>query len=95
MIPMTEIHPMRVHFPIVLWIRAEVIAVITLSVFALHTALRTLAIRLRYPLTGIRGWCRLRPQTRPAAADIRYGHNFAESHFTGNAVLRPIDLFVR
>jgi uncharacterized membrane protein len=118
MIPMTEIHPMLVHFPIVLWISAEAIAVvvlmrggdmsarqqwsrtafysllagtalaalaaffgdialdraiaagypagplelhetvavITLSVFALHTALRVLAIRRRYPLAGVRGW---------------------------------------
>lgn len=118
MFPITEIHPMLVHFPIVLWISAEAIAVtvligggnltarqqwpttafysllagtvfaalaaffgdialdyavaagfaagpmeihetvavITLSVFALHTALRLLAIRRRYPLTGIRGW---------------------------------------
>jgi uncharacterized membrane protein len=118
MLPITEIHPMLVHFPIVLWISAEAIAVvvllrggdlsarqqwpttafycllagtafaalaaifgdialdhavaagfaagpleihetvavITLSVFALHTALRLLAIWKRYALTGIRGW---------------------------------------
>ncbi len=118
MIPITEIHPMLVHFPIVLWISAEAIAVavlirggdlsarqhwsttafyslltgtvfaalsaifgnialdhavaagfaaapmelhetvavITLSVFALHTVLRLLAIWRRYPLAGIRGW---------------------------------------
>jgi uncharacterized membrane protein len=30
MIPITEIHPMLVHFPIVLWISAEAIAVVTL-----------------------------------------------------------------
>ena len=30
MIPITEIHPMLVHFPIVLWICAEVMAVIIL-----------------------------------------------------------------
>ena len=30
MIPITEIHPMLVHFPIVLWISAETIAVIVL-----------------------------------------------------------------
>lgn len=118
MIPITEIHPMLVHFPIVLWISAEVIAVavllqggdlsvrqhwsltafyallagtmfaglaaifgdmaldqavaagfqatpmethetfaiITLSIFALHTVLRLLAIWRQYTLTGIRGW---------------------------------------
>ena len=118
MIPITEIHPMLVHFPIVLWISAETIAVavllrggdlsarqqwptvalysllagtafaliaalfgdialdhavatgfapgpmvihetiavITLSIFALHAALRLLAIWRRYPLAGIRGW---------------------------------------
>jgi uncharacterized membrane protein len=118
MIPITEIHPMLVHFPIVLWISAETIAVvvllrggdlsarqhwpavalysllagtafaliaalfgdialdhavaagfaagpleihetvavITLSIFALHSALRLLAIWRRYPLIGIRGW---------------------------------------
>ena len=118
MIPITEIHPMLVHFPIVLWISAETIAVvvllrggdlsarqqwpvvalysllagtafafiaalfgdialdhavaagfaagpmevhetvavITLSIFALHAALRLLAIWRRYPLVGIRGW---------------------------------------
>jgi uncharacterized membrane protein len=118
MIPITEIHPMLVHFPIVLWISAETIAVvillrdgdlsarqqwptvafysllagtafafiaalfgdialdqavaagfaagpmeihetvavITLSIFALHAVLRILAIWRRYPLTGIRGW---------------------------------------
>jgi uncharacterized membrane protein len=118
MIPITEIHPMLVHFPIVLWIGAEAIAVlillqggdvgarrhgsltafyamlagtafaalaalfgdialdhaaaagfplppmethetfalITLSIFGLHSILRFLAIWYRYPLTGIRGW---------------------------------------
>jgi uncharacterized membrane protein len=118
MIPITEIHPMLVHFPIVLWLSAETIAVvvllrggdlsarqhwpavalysllagtafaliaalfgdialdhavaagfaagpleihetvavITLSIFALHSALRLLAIWRRYPLIGIRGW---------------------------------------
>ena len=30
MIPITEIHPMVVHFPIVLWISAEAIAVVVL-----------------------------------------------------------------
>lgn len=30
MIPITEIHPMLVHFPIVLWICAETIAVVVL-----------------------------------------------------------------
>ncbi len=30
MIPITEIHPMLVHFPIVLWMGAEVIAIILL-----------------------------------------------------------------
>jgi uncharacterized membrane protein len=30
MIPITEIHPMLVHFPIVLWISAEAIAVVVL-----------------------------------------------------------------
>lgn len=55
MIPITEIHPMLVHFPIVLWISAETIAVITLSVFTLHAVLRLPAIRRRYPLTGICG----------------------------------------
>ena len=30
MIPITEIHPMLVHFPIVLWLSAETIAVIVL-----------------------------------------------------------------
>jgi uncharacterized membrane protein len=30
MIPITEIHPMLVHFPIVLWISAEAIAVLVL-----------------------------------------------------------------
>jgi uncharacterized membrane protein len=118
MIPITEIHPMLVHFPIVLWLSAEAIAVvvllrggdlsarqhwpavalysllagtafaliaalfgdialdhavaagfaagpleihetvavITLSIFVLHSALRLLAIWRRYPLIGIRGW---------------------------------------
>jgi len=118
MIPITEIHPMLVHFPIVLWISSEVItvvvlsrggdpsahqkwssvafyslvagtafagvaaffgdialdhavaagfasgplelhetvAIITLCVFALHAALRWLAIRREIPLAGIRGW---------------------------------------
>lgn len=118
MIPITEIHPMLVHFPNVLWPSAETIAVvvllrggdlsarqqwptvalysllagtafaliaalfgdvaldhavaagfaasplethetvavITLSIFAMHTALRLLAIWRRHPLTGIRGW---------------------------------------
>jgi uncharacterized membrane protein len=118
MIPITEIHPMLVHFPIVLWMAAEVIAVavlvqggdlsarqhwsltafyallagsvfaglaaifgdialdhaaaagfqvapmethetfaiITLSVFALHSILRLLAIWRKFTLTGMRGW---------------------------------------
>lgn len=118
MIHITEIHPMLVHFPIVLWIGAETIAVIvllrggdlsarqqwptvafysllagtafafvaalfgdialdhavaagfavgpmetheaaavtTLIIFALHAALRLLAIWRQYPLTGLRGW---------------------------------------
>jgi len=118
MIPITEIHPMLVHFPIVLWMSAEAIAVvvlvqggdlsarqhwsltafyallagsvfaglaaffgdialdhaaaagfqvapmeihetfaiITLSIFALHSILRLLAIWRKYALTGIRGW---------------------------------------
>jgi uncharacterized membrane protein len=30
MIPITEIHPMAVHFPIVRWINAEAIAMIVL-----------------------------------------------------------------
>jgi len=30
MIPITEIHPMLVHFPIVLWLSAETIAVVVL-----------------------------------------------------------------
>jgi len=30
MIPITEIHPILVHFPIVLWISAEAIAVVVL-----------------------------------------------------------------
>lgn len=34
----------------------ETVAVITLSIFALHAALRLLAIWRRYPLIGIRGW---------------------------------------
>ena len=34
----------------------ETFAVITLSIFALHTILRLLAIWRRYHLTGIRGW---------------------------------------
>ena len=118
MIPITEIHPMLVHFPIVLWLSAETIAVvvlmrggdlsarqqwsanafysllagtafaalaaffgdialdhavaagfaagpleihetvavITLSIFTVHTLLRMLAIWRRYPLAGVRGW---------------------------------------
>jgi uncharacterized membrane protein len=118
MFPITEIHPMLVHFPIVLWMVAEVIAVaillqggdlsarrhwpltafyallagtafaglaaffgdialdhavaagfaaaplethqvfaiITLSIFILHSILRLLAIWRNYALTGIRGW---------------------------------------
>ncbi len=118
MIPITEIHPMLVHFPIVLWLAAEAIAItvllqggdlsarqhwpltafyallggtafaalaalfgdiasehavaagfqasplethetfgiITLSIFALHTILRLLAIWRKYALTGIRAW---------------------------------------
>ena len=118
MIPITEIHPMLVHFPIVLWICAEAVAVvilmrggdlsigqpwpmvafycllvgtafaglaaffgdialdhavaagfkagplethetvaiITLSIFGIHTLLRWLAIRKGIPLSGKRGW---------------------------------------
>jgi uncharacterized membrane protein len=118
MISINEIHPMLVHFPIVLWIGAEVIAtsillrkgdpaarehwpitafycllagtvlgglaalfgdtamenaaaagfsvapmeahetlaVITLSLFALHTLGRLAAIWRRFPLNGLRGW---------------------------------------
>ena len=118
MISITEVHPMLVHFPIVLWISAEVIAVvvllrggdlsarqqwsltacycllagtafgllaalfgdialdhalaagfaagplemhetlavITLSIFALHAILRLLSFWRHYPLAGIRGW---------------------------------------
>jgi len=118
MIPITEIHPMLVHFPIVLWLSAEAIAVvvlmrggdlsargqwpitarysllagtalaalaaffgdialdhavaagfpagpleihetvaiITLSIFALHSGLRFLAVWRHYPLAGLRGW---------------------------------------
>ena len=118
MIPITEIHPMLVHFPIVLWISSEAISAIVLSrggtlstrrtwptvafyslvagttfaglaaifgdialdhavaagfpsgplevhetvaiatliIFALHAALRWLAIRRGYSLSGIRGW---------------------------------------
>lgn len=56
MIPITEIHPMLVHFPIVFWISAEVIAVITLSIFGLHAVLRLLAFWRHYSLAGIRGW---------------------------------------
>ena len=118
MISINEIHPMLVHFPIVFWITAEVIAVsilirkgdlgarkhwpmsvlycllagsafaglaaffgdtamenavaagfnaapmethetfaiITLTIFSLHTLGRLLAIWRRYPLMGLRGW---------------------------------------
>jgi uncharacterized membrane protein len=118
MIPITEIHPMLVHFPIVLWLSAEAIAVvvlirggdlsarqqwpitarysllagtafaalaaffgdialdhavaagfpagpleihetvaiITLTIFALHSGLRFLAVWRHYPLAGLRGW---------------------------------------
>lgn len=118
MITITEIHPMLVHFPIVLWMGAEVIAVIillrggdlsarqhwsltafyallggtlfaalaaifgdialdhavaagfrespielhetfalvTLSLFAVHSILRLLAIWRKYELAGTRGW---------------------------------------
>jgi uncharacterized membrane protein len=118
MIPITEIHPMLVHFPIVFWISGEAIAVIlllrgadlgarqhwqltvfyallggticaalaaffgdialdhaiasgfqaaplerhetfaivTLSIFSLHTLVRLLAIWRGYTLVGLRGW---------------------------------------
>ena len=118
MFSITEIHPMLVHFPIVLWISSEAIAIVvlvrggdmsarrhwsmtafysllagtvfgvlaaffgdialdhavaagfaagplemhetaamtTLSIFILHSVLRSLAIWRRYPLSGRRGW---------------------------------------
>jgi uncharacterized membrane protein len=47
MIPITEIHPMLVHFPIVLWISAEVIAVVILLTGG------DLSARQHWPLTAL------------------------------------------
>ena len=46
MIPITEIHPMLVHFPIVLWIGAEALAVVIL------TRGGDLSARQHWPLTA-------------------------------------------
>jgi uncharacterized membrane protein len=47
MIPITEIHPMLVHFPIVLWIGTEAIAVVVL----LHGG--DLSVRQQWPAVAL------------------------------------------